>query len=402
MENSQGHSIPGRAPSSASRVGANYVPSREWWWAWERWEPSSIQEDLHALAGLGLDHVRIQCLWPVFQPAPDQVSPVALDRFSAVLDMAATASLDVVPTVLDGWLSGFDFRPDWVGVCNIFRDRGILAAQSRLIAAVAREAAAHANVIGLDIGNEINVLAHETPENAVEPGGVDPWARAIVDAARADAAGLPVMIGVDDRPLTDPNSAISTACAATVGDVSCVHAWPYFSGALKRFGFQSPGAYAVADYFTQLFRAHHADPARPVWVQEFGMSPEWLPAEHYEEFVEKQIEATLGIDDLWGATWWASHDIDSRHPGFASLEYGLGLLDVDNEVKPAGRILAAAIKRERRPPQRDGALTVPASPRGIEDADEFVAAYAAGARPRLHLATDNLNPTPTLQEGAHK
>lgn len=390
-----------RALTSASRIGANYVPSQEWWWAWERWNASSIQEDLHALAQLGLDHVRIQCLWPVFQPEPERISSLALERFNELLELAAAAGLDVVPTVLDGWLSGFDFRPDWVGASNIFLDGDVFTAQSRLVAAVAREARAHANVIGLDIGNEINVLAHETPENAVEYGGADPWARAIVDAARGEAGGLPVMIGVDDRPLTDPTSALSLTCAATVGDISCVHAWPFFSGALKRFGFESPGAYAIADYFTQLFRAHHTDPARPVWVQEFGMSPEWVPEAHYEEFLEKQIGATLDIDDLWGATWWASHDIDARHPGFASLEYGLGLLDVNNDVKPAGRILAAALKRERRPPARDAVVTAPPRPRGIEDADEFFAAYSTGARPRIHLDThDTLHPTESLQEGA--
>lgn len=375
------------ARSGAARLGANYVPSDRWWYAWQDWEPASLQEDLHALAELGLDHVRIQCLWPFFQPSPSAVSPVALERLSVLHDLADEAGLDVVTTVLDGWLSGFDFRPAWAGTSNIFTDESLIRAQELLLNAVGPMLRGHPRSIGLDVGNEINVLAHETPANAVAPGGVDAWARRVVEQARAAHPEVPVMVGVDNRPLTEPDSAISVEGAASIGDISCVHAWPYFSGALKRFGYRDPGAYAIADYMVQLFRAHHVDPARPVWVQEFGLAPEWVPGADHEEFLERQIRATIGIDDLWGVTWWASHDISTRFREFAPLEYEMGLLDGDNRPKTAGRVLARVIAELRAdggsgsavlPPARTEATTVPAVPGGLQDADAFFEAYRDG------------------------
>lgn len=375
------------ARTGAARLGANYVPRDRWWYAWQDWEPASIREDLHALAELGLDHVRIQCLWPFFQPSPSAVSPVALERLVALHDLADEAGLDVVTTVLDGWLSGFDFRPAWAGTSNIFTDEALIRAQELLLAEVGAVLRGHPRSIGLDVGNEINVLAHETPANAVPPGGVDAWAQSIVEHSRAVHPGVPVMVGVDNRPLTEPGSAISIHAAASIGDISCVHAWPYFSGALKRFGYRDPGAYAIADYMVQLFRAHHTDPARAVWVQEFGLAPEWVPAADHEQFLERQIRATIGIDHLWGVTWWASHDISTRFREFAPLEYEMGLLDGDNRPKTAGRVLARVIAELRTAegagptapaPVRTEATTVPVVPRGLEDADAFFEAYRDG------------------------
>ena len=369
-------------------MGANYVPSERWWYAWQDWEPASIQEDLHALAELGLDHVRIQCLWPFFQPSPSAVSPVALERLSELHGLADRAGLDVVTTVLDGWLSGFDFRPAWTETRNIFTDEDLVRAQELLLREVGTVLQRCPRSIGLDIGNEINVLADETPANAVPPGGIDAWAARMTEHGRAVHPTVPVMVGVDNRPLTEPDSAISIRSAAHAGDISCVHAWPYFSGALKRFGHRDPGSYAIADYMVQLFRAHHTDPSRPVWVQEFGLAPEWVPAEDHEEFVDRQIRATIGIDRVWGVTWWASHDINPRYREFAPLEYEMGLLDVDNRPKVAGRAMArvtAELRAEARSgrsasPSRTEAITVASVPHGLRDAEVFFEAYRQGER----------------------
>src|SRR5690348_6417098 len=101
----------GSMPDANTRYGVNYLPSRDWWYAWVDWDQDAIALDLDAIAGLGVDHVRIQCLWPVFQPNPAHVSPALLTRLVRLLDLAGERGLSVCPTVLDGWLSGFDFRP---------------------------------------------------------------------------------------------------------------------------------------------------------------------------------------------------------------------------------------------------------------------------------------------------
>src|SRR3954451_22769710 len=88
-----------RPPSRAPRFGVNYTPSKNWWYCWLDWDEKSIARDLKAIAALGFDHLRIQCLWPVFQPHINYVSETALGRLRALLDLAGDARLDVAVTV---------------------------------------------------------------------------------------------------------------------------------------------------------------------------------------------------------------------------------------------------------------------------------------------------------------
>src|ERR1700716_2639698 len=56
------------------RFGLNYVPRKNWWYCWSDWDAKSIREDFQAIADLGMDHIRIQCLCSFFQPGINYVS----------------------------------------------------------------------------------------------------------------------------------------------------------------------------------------------------------------------------------------------------------------------------------------------------------------------------------------
>jgi hypothetical protein len=56
------------------RMGVNYVPSRYWWYSWGVWHADSIRRDLEDVAALGADHIRVQLIWPEFQPNAANVS----------------------------------------------------------------------------------------------------------------------------------------------------------------------------------------------------------------------------------------------------------------------------------------------------------------------------------------
>ena len=125
------------------RFGVNYVSARHGWYSWLDWEPNAIAADLEAIAGLGMDHIRVHCLWPFFQPDPGYVSGAALARLVALLDLADAGGLDVTVTVLNGWLSGLVFLPAWVErswrgpARNIFTDPEVVAAERDLLSAIA-------------------------------------------------------------------------------------------------------------------------------------------------------------------------------------------------------------------------------------------------------------------------
>jgi Cellulase (glycosyl hydrolase family 5) len=144
------------------RFGLNYVSRKKWWYVWQEWDARSISDDFEAISSLGMDHVRIQCLWPVFQPGIDYVSPAGLDRLGELLEIADRAKLDVEVTVLDGWLSGYSFLPAWVaplkGGQNIFANTDVIQAEEFLVKTIAERIGRQDRFLRFDVGNEINVL----------------------------------------------------------------------------------------------------------------------------------------------------------------------------------------------------------------------------------------------------
>lgn len=374
-------------PATPPRVGVNYVPSRLWWYSWSEWDDAAITEDLQAIAGLGCDHVRIQCLWTVFQPNPAYVSAVALDRLERLLDLAHAASLGVVVTVLDGWLSGFDFRPEWLRGAGIFTDPAALAAERLLLREVGRRCHGHPAFLGLDVGNEPNVLAHR-PENAVSRADGDAWIRMMTDEASRAAPGALVCVGVDHGPWIDADSPFGREELTSTGTVTPVHAWPFFTGAIARYG---EGARAIAQlpsYMLELAKAHAEVADRPVWLQEVGASHVWQSDP--EGFVSDVFATTLDVENLWGLTWWCSHDIDRALTGFDELEYDLGLLTADNRVKPMGERFRQAVDRIRAewwpPVPRHQALILPeGTTPDLAFADRYFALCDSGERPAIVL-----------------
>ena len=130
--------------NNVPRFGVNYVPSGAWWYAWMDWNGAQIQDNLEQIASLGMDHIRIHCLWHLFQPNPNRTSEIALTRLYELLDIADKCKLDVQITVLDGWLSGFSFFPAWKRPnpegqgLNLFTDPGMIAAEQFLFSSIAK------------------------------------------------------------------------------------------------------------------------------------------------------------------------------------------------------------------------------------------------------------------------
>jgi len=342
------------------RFGVNYVPSKRWWYSWLDWDSHSIAEDLAAIAALGMDHIRIHCIWPIFQPNPTYISASALAHLEELLDLAQAVGLEVVVAVLDGWLSGFAFRPAWQKGRNMFTDEEMIAGEKRFFAALAERIGSHPGFLGFDLGNELGVL--QQIWEPVTQEEADIWLAEMMDFCEQIAPGKFHVNGVDHVHWYR-NVGFSRRALATLGHATSLHTWILFTGTLGRYGIQGTGTRHLAEYSIELARAYHQRLDRPIWVQEFGASPEWLPEADIPDFAQETIENALTCDHLWGLTWWCSHDIRREFTGFDVLEYGLGLLDVDNRPKPVGERLASLISRWRedmpRPCTRSTALVWP-------------------------------------------
>ncbi len=325
------------------RFGVNYVPSKRWYYCWNDFDAEEIAEDLDAVAALGADHVRVMTLWPYFQPDPGWVSPAHLGRLGRVMDLAAARGLDVVVSAFCGHLTGQDFRQGWEHGRDFFTDPFMLEREELYLRSLADAVAARDNFIGFDLGNELNCSWQ-----ARRRADGDAWMRRMLSLCGQLAPDRVHVNGVDHGPFFRETT-FSPEALARVQRIVSLHCWVFFTRALERGGPLSPASVHLAAAMTALARACAGDASKPVWVQEFGASEDWMNADVIPEFMEGTIRSAAAAGARW-FTWWASHDI-ARQFEVASLEYTLGLLTTDNAVKPQAETFRRLAReyRARRP-----------------------------------------------------
>lgn len=390
---------------SPLRFGANYTPSQGWFHHWLDFDLDAVRADLDSIAGLGLDHIRVFPLWPLFQPNRTLVRPRAVEQLVQLADAAAERGLDVNVDGLQGHLSSFDFLPAWTQTWhrrNIFTDPDVVAAQADYLRTLAAALADRPNFIGMTIGNEIAQFAagpHPDPDRITHEQAAD-WLARLLGACEEGAPGRMHLHAEYDASWYQDDQPFTPAHAARIGAATAVHSW-VFNGTAQLHGRTAPATEHHAAYLIELSKAWALDPHRPVWLQEVGAPAPHIPAEHAAAFTQATVANALDCPDVWGVTWWCSHDVSRSLADFPELEYTLGLLTNDRQVKPAGRAIAGIVEewrgREHRPPPRTCALVVDA---GDEESapgrsvcapggtvfEAFARLTAAGARPTTVLA----------------
>ncbi|MFG2824820.1 glycosyl hydrolase [Kitasatospora sp. NPDC048365] len=394
--------------TSAPRFGVNYTPSQGWFHHWLDFDPDSVRADLDSIAALGLDHVRVFPLWPLFQPNRTLIRPRAVEQLAELVDAAAERGLDVAVDGLQGHLSSFDFEPSWIRSWhrrNMFTDPDVVDAQAAYLGTLAAALADRPNFLGMTVGNEVDQFSgdpHPDPDRAT-PEQVEAWLRRMVGACERGAPGRMHLHAsydaawyLDEHPFTPWHS-------ARIGAVTAIHSW-VFNGTAQRYGGRSAASEGHAAYLVELSKAWARDPHRPVWLQEVGAPAPYVSAGEAAGFAGGTVAAVLDCPDLWGVTWWCSHDVDRSLADFPELEYSLGLLTTDRRVKPAGRRLAgeiAAVRADWRPPAPRTTAVVVATGDGVTAPKRSVCAPGGAVfEAFLQLAADGARPTAVLAERA--
>lgn len=345
------------------RFGANYTPSKDWMHSWLDFTPDDVRRDFAALAELGLDHVRVFPLWTVLQPNRTLIRPKALDDVRAMVDIAAEFELDASVDVIQGHLSSFDFVPAWLYTWhdrNMFTDPRALDGQVALVQRLAEALRDAPNFLGLTLGNEVNQFSAHThpapwPVTVDEAGA---WIETLLAAAGEAAPGLPHVHSEYDAVWYMDDHGFTPAHASRLGAMTTIHSW-IFNGTAQRYGGRSVAADRHAEYLIELSRAFATDPQRPVWLQEVGAPSNCLEADEMPGFLEATLRSSARTENLWGVTWWCSHDVSRDLGDFPDLEYSLGLVDQSGAAKPIGRRFAELI------PELRARTAAPARPTGI-------------------------------------
>ncbi|WP_329259774.1 cellulase family glycosylhydrolase [Streptomyces sp. NBC_01478] len=385
---------PGEDPIPTLRFGVNYTPRRGWFHSWHDFDPAHAREDLAQIAGLGLDHVRIFHLWPLLQPNRTLIRKAAVDQLVHLVDLAGEAGLDVLVDGVQGHLSSFDFYPEWTRSWhhrNVFTDPETITAQAELLRTLGAALADRPNLIGLQLGNELNNLVEHNP---VTPAEVDHYLDTLLAAAREHLpADRLVTHSAYDAAWYGDDHPFTPEASARKGDLTTVHPWVFSGDCARRYGPRSPQVLHLAEYGTELAKAYATDPARPVWVQETGAPEPHIPAADAPEFARATVRNAAECDGLWGVTWWCSHDVDRSLADYPELEYTLGLFDSAGRAKPIAEAFAAAIAEPHTVQLRDTALVLDCTPatRSVSGPggayfEEWMRLRAEGVRPAVVLA----------------
>lgn len=310
------------------RFGLNYVPSDGWYYSWNDWKPESIARDFDAIATLGADHLRVMTIWPWFQPNPALVSSAHLERLHNLMRLAEERAFDVFLCPLTGWLSGFPFLPPDVRPMDIFTSSKTFDRSLVYLDALLQTVSEFPNFLGIDLGNEINVLAPMLPQSQG-----DTWGEKITRWLRSRMEGKWIVNGVDHNPWFT-GQAFSTRHLIETYDAVTVHAWPLFTGCLVDDTLDGQHSIHLSAFLTRFCREAllRANLDKPIWIQEFGASSLWGTETQKHSYLRKSVENAVREGATW-FTWWCSHDIDRRF-FFDPLEYDLGLLTTSNSPKP--------------------------------------------------------------------
>ncbi|MET9897168.1 glycosyl hydrolase [Streptomyces sp. NPDC006446] len=383
----------------AVRFGVNYTPSAGWFHHWLDFDLDSVRADLDSVAALGLDHIRVFPLWPYFQPNRTLIRPRAVEQLVALADAAGERGLDVNVDGLQGHLSSFDFLPAWTRTWhrrNIFTDPDVVHGEAEYLRTLAAALADRPNFIGMTIGNEVNQFAagpHPDPDR-VTADQAEAWLRRLLAACEEGAPGRAHLHASYDAAWYQDDQPFTPGHSARLGAMTAVHSW-VFNGTAQRHGRTGVATEHHAAYLIELSKAWADDPHRPVWLQEVGAPAPLIPAEHAAAFTEATVAAALDCPDLWGVTWWCSHDVSRDLADFPELEYTLGLLTSDRRTKPAGEAIARIVKEGRTgaPAARTTALAVDTTPGrsvcapGGPVFEAFARLTADGVRPTTVLAS---------------
>lgn len=182
-----------------------------------------------------------------------------------------------------------------------------------------------------------------------------------------------------------------------------MHSW-VFNGTAQRHGRTGTATEHHAAYLIELSKAWAIDPHRPVWLQEVGAPAPLVPAEHAAAFTEATVANALDCEDVWGITWWCSHDVSRSLADFPELEYSLGLLTNDRQVKPAGEAIARIVADRRgteyRPAPRTTALVVDTGDDDTAPRRSTCAPGGAFFEAFARLTADGVRPTAVLASQA--
>lgn len=331
-------------------LGCNYWASNAGADMWRDFDAECIDEDLRALSGGGVTHMRVFPNWRDFQPVmpllrghgilddycmegeapaenPYYLSEVMLERFNLFLDLCDKYRIKVIVGLITGWMSGRLYVPSALYGKDVLTDPTAIYFEQLFIRGFVSRFKSRDTIYAWDLGNECNCMGDADRIRAVN------WTATIANAIRAEDASRPVVSGMHGIEASR-ESAWQIRDQATWNDILTTHPYPFWCAHTRNDRILS---LRTTMHATAQNKYYSECGGRPCLAEEIGtMGPMLASNDAAADFMRTNL-FSLWSNDAVGVMWWCAHEqtMLSAFPYSTNMvELELGLLNADRSPKP--------------------------------------------------------------------
>ncbi len=335
-------------------IGVNYWASHAGTNMWSDWDAACVEKDLAAMRDNGISMLRVFPLWPDFQPlkahynnrlsiveyrlgeeplSDDEagrcgISTAAIERFSEFLRLAQKYGMQVIVSLITGWMSGRLFLPPAFEGKNALTDPEVIKWEVRFVKYFVTRFKDNTAICAWDLGNECNCLA----TGAASKSEAWMWTAAISDAIRVCDSSRPVISGLD---FANAEGEWTVFDQAEHTDILTTHPYHIFYTANDPMDSMRPALYPVSNALMMAGLGQ-----KPCMVEEIGTTGYLNCSEQSEARYMNLVLYSMWVRGLDGLFWWCAFDQGRlRHTPYDwnSIGSDYGLFRYDRTVKPVGK-----------------------------------------------------------------
>lgn len=344
-------------------AGCNYWASKSGIYMWRQWDAKNVEEDLGLISALGIRLIRVFPLWQDFQPIQkihafhqkceglsiddgrnmlsdfdDGMDERMMERFESLLDLAKKYDLQVIPSLLTGWMSGRLFVPPALEGIPLLTDPFAMRWEVRFLKSFVSRMRHHRAIAAWCIGNECNCMGEvENRDQAWL------WVNTMSDAIRTMDPDRPILAGMHglgtagEKKGGNQNWVIQD-CALSC-DFLTTH--PYASPTYKmdhmKINTLLPMLHPAAQ---TLYYAGIGN--KPCLIEETGTFGQMYANDDLTAQYAKGVLYTAWAHQCLAYLWWIGFDQGSLHYhpfSYNNRASNYGLYREDKTIKPVGKVL---------------------------------------------------------------
>ena len=340
-------------------LGCNYWASNAGTEMWRDFDKEEIEKDFQALHENGAEVLRVFPNWRDFQPimaingyagkriayrmadgSPDGgnlpnaygLDEEMLRRFEAVCYLAEKYGLQLMVSLITGWMSGRLFVPPALQNKNVITDPEALRWEYRFVKGFVERMRGQKAIVAWDLGNECNCMGEADADQAYV------WTQTIASGIRASDTSRPILSGMHSLAVAGEGS-WSMRDQGELTDMLTTHPYP---GSPTIGAHMDPsGAYRTLMLPTAQTVLYADISGKPAMIQEQGTLNDVYINRRDAAHAARVNMASCWANGGKGYLWWCAHD--QKNLNFLPYELSmreLGWLDMERKPKPVARAMA--------------------------------------------------------------